>query len=58
MNGSGDLTIDELQGMLAKLGISADRKYMRGLFRKFDANDNGVIEFEEFCSFLINDPYK
>ena len=58
VNNSGDLTIDELQGMLAKLGISADRKYMQGLFRKFDANDNGVIEFEEFCSFLINDPYK
>ncbi len=57
-NKSGDLTIDELWNMMAKLGISCERKYVQALFRKFDENNNGVIEFEEFCRYLIQNPYK
>jgi Ca2+-binding EF-hand superfamily protein len=43
--------------MLAKVGISAERKFCMSLFRKFDSDDNGRIEFEEFCNYVINDPY-
>ena len=57
-NKSGDLTIDELWGMMSKLGISCDRKFVTALFKKFDANKNGVIEFEEFMDYLIQNPYK
>ena len=56
-NKSGTLTIDELTGMLAKLQISCDRKYITALFKKFDTNKNGVIEFEEFCDYIIQNPY-
>jgi len=38
INKSGDLTIDELWGMMAKLGISCDRKFVTALFKKFDKN--------------------
>ncbi len=57
-NKSGNLTIDELWAMLAKLGISCDRKYVTAIFKKFDKNQNGVIEFEEFQDYLIHNPYK
>ena len=57
-NKSGTLTIDELTVMLSKLQISCERKYISALFKKFDINGNGIIEFEEFCNYLINDPYK
>lgn len=35
-NKSGDLTPDELWAMMAKLGISCERKYVTALFKKFD----------------------
>lgn len=57
-NKSGDLTIDELAHMLAKLGISVERKYLTALFKLLDTSKNGVVEFEEFNNFIIHNPYK
>jgi Ca2+-binding EF-hand superfamily protein len=45
-------------GILNKLGISCDRKYVSALFKKFDTNGNGLIEFEEFSNYIIYDAYK
>jgi Ca2+-binding EF-hand superfamily protein len=50
--------MDELWNMLPKFGISCDRKFVSALFREFDTNKNGVMEFEEFVSFVIHNPYK
>ncbi|MFS8160029.1 MAG: EF-hand domain-containing protein [Candidatus Roizmanbacteria bacterium] len=58
LNQSGALTIDEMGGMLAKLGISVDRKYINALMRELDTNKTGMLEFEEFTTFLIYNPYK
>jgi Ca2+-binding EF-hand superfamily protein len=44
--------------MLAKLGIQVDRKYIQALLRAIDVNGNGLIEFEEFATLVIYDPYK
>lgn len=57
MNKSGFLTLDELHAMLIKLEIAVHRKYLSAIFRRFDQNNNGYIEFEEFVNYLINDPY-
>lgn len=54
---NGCLTVDELQAMMFKLGIAVERKYLLALFKRFDLNKSGTIEFEEFCSFLTNSPY-
>jgi Ca2+-binding EF-hand superfamily protein len=35
-NKSGNLTIDELAAMVAKLGVSVDRKYLHGLMKEVD----------------------
>lgn len=58
LNSSGNITIEELAAMLAKLGIQIDRKYINGTLRAMDLNGNGVIEFEEFANLIIFDPYK
>mgnify|MGYP002395542543 CR=1 FL=1 len=44
--------------MLAKLGVSYSDKQLIAVFKFLDQSGNGVIEFEEFCQFLIVDPYK
>jgi Ca2+-binding EF-hand superfamily protein len=44
--------------MLAKLGIQIERKFIQGLLRALDLNNNGMIEFEEFATLVIYDPYK
>jgi Ca2+-binding EF-hand superfamily protein len=44
-NESGDLTVDELWAMFAKLEISCERKYLMGVFKKIDADNSGTIEF-------------
>lgn len=57
-NNSGTLTVDELGAMLAKLGISVERKYISAMIKVLDTNNSGMLEFEEFAAFLIYDPYK
>ena len=57
-NESGNITIDELAGMVAKLKISVERKYLNGIMKKIDSDNNGAIEFNEFLNFIIMDPYK
>ena len=54
---SGYISLEELEAMLLKLTIIAEKKYLHALFQKFDQNHSGKIEFEEFCSFLISNPY-
>lgn len=58
LNNSGTITLDELGAMLAKLGISVDKKYIVAMLKRLDSNGTGVLEFEEFANLLINDPYK
>lgn len=57
-NTSGNISIEELAAMLAKLGIMVERKYIVAVLRHIDSNKNGMIEFEEFANLLIYDPYK
>lgn len=57
-NKSGNLTLDELAALVAKLGVSVDRKYLQGVMQIVDSNNSGAIEFEEFANFIIYDPYK
>jgi len=58
LNGSGTITIDEMTAMLAKLGISVERKYITAMMKVLDTNKTGMLEFEEFATFLLYDPYK
>ena len=58
MNESGAITIDELAAMIAKLGISIERKYINGLMKKIDTNNTSMIEFDEFSTLIVYDPYK
>ena len=57
-NGSGSITLEEMTGMMAKLGISVERQYIQAMIRELDKNKSGMLEFEEFATFLLYDPYK
>ena len=58
VNESGNITIDELAAMMAKLQISVERKFLNGIMKVIDQDNNGAIEFSEFLNFIIMDPYK
>ena len=55
---SGCLTINEMAGLVAKLGVAVNEKELLALMREMDTNNSGVIEFEEFCQFMVLDPWK
>ena len=54
---SGALSISELAGMLAELGVMVKENELVGMMKVLDTSGNGVIEFEEFNNFLVVDPY-
>lgn len=58
LNSSGTITIDELAAMIAGLKLSCERKYLYGIFKVLDTNNNGSIEFEEFLNYVVYNPYK
>lgn len=55
---SGALSINELAGLLAELGVRVTDPELAGMFKVMDTSGNGVVEFEEFHTFLVVDPYK
>ena len=54
---NGKLTLTELKGVLLKMDLTANEDIMQALLNKIDINKNGLIEFEEFVHFVINDRY-
>lgn len=52
------ITVVELAGIVAKLGIDVNEKSLRGLFGLIDMNRNGMIEFDELSYCIIDDCYK
>ena len=57
-NNNGVLSIEELSGLLSKLGVDCQRCELIAVFKLLDNNNNGAIDFEEFNQFVIVDPYK
>ena len=55
---SGNLSACELDALLMKLQMKVPATYLEALLQKFDRNGNGVVEFEEFLSYLTACPYK
>lgn len=55
---TGKITLNELAGMLAQLQVLVQEKEIQAVMREMDKNQSGGIEFEEFCEFMIINPYK
>lgn len=53
LNHSGNLTIDEVTNLIAKLKISVERKFVYPFFKVIDRNNSGGIEFDEFEAYII-----
>ena len=56
-NNNGILTQDILKCILEKLDLTTSDEYLTGLLNSVAVNGNGDVEFEEFCSFVIQDRY-
>lgn len=54
LNGTETLTIDEMTNMIAKLRISVERKFIYPFFKIVDANNSGVIEYNEFEAYIMS----
>ena len=55
---SGCLSIAELAGLLAQLGLAVKDHELVAMMKIIDTSKNGTIEFDEFERFIIVDPYK
>ncbi len=55
---SGNLSALELDALLCKLQMRVPPSHLQALLHKFDRNGNGVVEFEEFLTYLTACPYK
>jgi len=53
LNQSGNLTIDEVTNLIAKLKISVERKYVYPFFKVVDRDNSGGIEYEEFEAYVL-----
>ena len=54
LNMDGYITIDELTAMIAKLGISMERKMATGVFRNINSSNSGAISPDEFKFFILS----
>lgn len=55
---SGKLSGQELAGLCARLGLKFEQRHLDAVMAAVDTNNNGVVEFGEFCNFVVNDRYK
>ena len=52
IDGNGTIDCDEIAALLKKLGFTPDESKIREVVNKVDSNNNGQLEFPEFCEFL------
>lgn len=48
------MTIDEVTNLITKLRISVERKFIYPFFKIVDANNTGVVEYEEFEAYIMS----
>ena len=53
LNHSGNLTIDEVTNLIAKLKISVERKFVYPFFKVIGRKNSNEIEFDEFEASII-----
>ena len=54
MNKDGHITTGELTTVLKKLGQNPSTEEVADFVKVCDKDKNGTIEFNEFCSYLVN----
>ena len=55
---SGSITLTELAGMMSKLNVACKEDELLAVMKELDTNMTGTLEFEEFYTFMIVDPWK
>jgi len=57
-DGSGDLTVDELSGLLSTAGVPLNEDEVQDIMQAADSNGDGKISLEEFLTFMLDDCHK
>lgn len=52
-DGSGELSVDELEDVLKSLGITPFRSTISGALAVVDSDDSGTLDFQEFVQLLL-----
>ena len=52
-DGGGDVSVVELERMLQRLGVATTPDSVAAMLTKYDVDGNGVLDFEEFTSFVL-----
>eukprot|EP00298_Acanthocystis_sp_HF-20_P021317 c275_g1_i1.p1 GENE.c275_g1_i1~~c275_g1_i1.p1 ORF type:complete len:148 (-),score=65.54 c275_g1_i1:4-447(-) len=50
--GDGSISASELEKVFASLGFANATDQLEGMIKKVDTNQNGTIEFDEFCEVM------
>lgn len=53
INNDGHITSSELRTVMNKLGQNPTDEQINDFIKKTDTDENGTIEFNEFCSYLV-----
>jgi len=53
-NGDGTVTLEEIAGVMHKLGQNPSIPELRAMIREVDADRDGRITFQEFCYLMAN----
>ena len=53
---SGLMTLADLKNILFKINLASHDAIMQAMISKFECS-TGAVNFEEFCSYIISDPY-
>jgi len=53
-NGSGTISTKELDALLRKMGITLDKPGVDRMLTKYDADNSGELEFQEFAAMMVD----
>ena len=52
-SGDGQLSSDEVEKMIRRLGIQLSKDQLKEIFREVDKDQSGEIEFDEYCAMMV-----
>jgi len=53
-SGDGSIDAKELDGLLRKMGIILKKDQVDNMLKKYDADDSGEVDFQEFASMMVD----
>ena len=52
LDGDGAITVEEIGAVMCRLGNDVTEEEVQAMVREFDNDNNGTIDFDEFCDLM------